>query len=70
MIAPVVDEIATEFAGKLTPNNINYVWGFDDAQPQQWLPPGAFLAVWMAALGLLIYTPTHLVLRRLKGPSR
>jgi hypothetical protein len=59
-----------EFAGKLTPNNINYVWGFDDAQPQQWLPPGAFLAVWMAALGLLIYTPTHLVLRRLKGPGR
>lgn len=54
---------APEFAGKLTPNNINYVWGFDDARPQSWLPPGAFLAVWMAALALLVYTPTHLLLR-------
>lgn len=58
-----------EFAGKLTPNNVNYVWGFDDARPQQWLPPGAFLAVWMAALALLVYTPTHLFLRRFSGPS-
>jgi ribosome-associated protein len=27
------------------------------------MPAGAYLAVWMAALALLVYTPTHLLLR-------
>jgi hypothetical protein len=53
-----------EFAGKLTPNNINYVWGFDDAKPQSWMPAGAYLAVWMAALFAIVYTPTHFFLKR------
>lgn len=53
-----------EFAGQLTPNNINYVWGFDDARPQAWLPAPAYLAAWMGALFLVAYTPTHLLLRR------
>lgn len=53
-----------EFAGRLTPNNVNYVWGFDDARPQSWMPAPAYLGVWMAALFALVYTPTHLALRR------
>lgn len=53
-----------EFAGKLTPNNINYVWGFDDSQPQAWMPSHLYLGVWMTALFALVYTPTHFVLRR------
>lgn len=53
-----------EFAGKLVPNNINYVWGLDDARPQTWLPASAYLAVWMAALAGVVYLPTHLALRR------
>jgi hypothetical protein len=53
-----------EFAGRLVPNNINYVWGFDDARPQTWMPAPAYLAVWMAALVLIAYLPTHGLLRR------
>ena len=52
-----------EFAGKLTPNNVNYVWGFDDARPQAWMPPLAYLAAWMGALFALAYVPVHFALR-------
>lgn len=53
-----------EHAGKLTPNNVNYVWGFDDARPQSWLPPALYLAAWMGALAGGVYAPTHLLLSR------
>lgn len=53
-----------EHASKLVPNNINYVWGFDDAQPQAWLPAKWYLAGWMTALAILIYWPTHRLLLR------
>ncbi len=58
-----------DFAGKLTPNNIDYVWGFNDAHPQTWMPPGLFLACWMAALFALVYTPTHWFLSRTRQTS-
>jgi hypothetical protein len=45
--------------------NINYVFGLDNAKPQTWMPAGAYLAVWMAALLVLSFTPTHLVLLKL-----
>jgi len=48
------------------PRNVNYVFGLDDAHPQTWLPPTAYLAVWFLALFLLAYLPTHLALRRLR----
>lgn len=58
-----------EHAGQLTPNNVNYVWGFDDARPQSWLPPGLYLVAWMAALAGLVYAPTHgLMLRWGRSP--
>lgn len=44
------------------PVNINYVYGFSDAAPQPWMPPGAFLALMMAGLPLLFFLPTHLFL--------
>jgi hypothetical protein len=53
-----------EGASKLVPNNINYVWGFDDAQPQSWLPAKWYLVGWMSALAVLIYWPTHCLLIR------
>ena len=53
-----------EHAGKLTPNTVNYVWGFDDARPQAWLPPGLYLMAWMGSLAGLVYAPTHLLLSR------
>jgi hypothetical protein len=54
-----------EHAGKLVPNNVNYVWGFDDAKPQDWMPSGWYLAAWMAGLACVVYAPTHWVLQRL-----
>jgi hypothetical protein len=44
------------------PVNINYVYGFSDAAPQQWMPAGAFLALMMAGLPLLFFWPTHVFL--------
>lgn len=44
--------------------NVNYVWGPDDHHPQTWMPPGAFLALLCVVFVVGIYTPTHLVLRR------
>lgn len=42
-----------------TPRNINYVFGMDDAQPQQWMPQLAYLGTWMAALVGIVFIPTH-----------
>ncbi|WP_035560876.1 hypothetical protein [Hymenobacter sp. IS2118] len=51
------------------PVNINYVFGFDDAHAQTWLPAPLYLLGWMATLLVVIYIPTHLVLRRLFEPA-
>jgi hypothetical protein len=53
-----------EHAGKLVPNNVNYVFGFDDAQPQSWMPAPAFLVAWMAGLLAVVYLPTDGMLRK------
>lgn len=50
-----------------TPLNVNFVYGLDDAKPQTWLPPGVYLAAWMTALFVLVFTPTHFGLRRFFG---
>lgn len=49
---------------KLLPRNVNYVCGCDDAKPQTWMHGGAYLVVWIVALTLIIYLPTHLFLKR------
>ncbi|WP_046245808.1 hypothetical protein [Hymenobacter terrenus] len=55
----------TVMADPKIPVNINYVFGFDDAKAQTWLPGPVYLLVWMAVLFIVCYLPTHLVLRRL-----
>ena len=47
------------------PRNINYVFGFDDAHAQTWMPPGVYLLSWILALFTLAYLPTHLILTKL-----
>ena len=49
------------------PRNVNYVFGLDDATPQQLMPQGVFLVVWMLTLIVLFYVPSHLILNRLFG---
>ena len=51
------------------PRNINYVFGMDDAQPQGWLSPFAYLSVWIAALVGIIFVPTHLLLKKVCKPA-
>lgn len=52
-----------------TPVNVDYVFGFDDAKPQTWLPAGWFLISWMLLLLGAAFTPTHLALRRFFAPQ-
>ncbi len=47
------------------PRNVNYVFGLDEAAPQQWLAPGAYLIVWMLTLWALLFVPAHWLLARL-----
>jgi hypothetical protein len=47
-----------------TPVNIDYVFGLNDAKPQTWMPAGAYLVTLMAALAVVFFIPTHLVLSR------
>lgn len=47
------------------PRNVNYVFGMDDAQPQDWMPAPLYLMAWLALLTILIYLPTHLLLKKI-----
>ena len=50
--------------------NINYVYGLDDKQPQTLMAPWLWLLLLMATNVIVIYLPTHLMLRRFfKAPS-
>ncbi len=48
----------------LMPVNLNYVWGFSDHVPQNWVPANVWFAGLLLGLPILIYWPTHLLLRR------
>jgi hypothetical protein len=43
------------------PVNINYVFGFDDKQAQQWTDPNLYFALVMLVLPLGILLPSHLI---------
>ncbi|RYD17711.1 MAG: hypothetical protein EOP88_25150 [Verrucomicrobiaceae bacterium] len=59
-----------ELADPKLPRNINYVFGMDDAKPQSWMPPLAYLGTWIAALTGIVFIPTHFLLKKLfKQPS-
>ena len=44
--------------------NINYVYGLDDKHPQTMMAPWLWLLFMMAVTVIVIYVPTHFVLRR------
>jgi hypothetical protein len=65
-------------APRETPNlpvNVNYVHGFSETGPQEWMAPLAYLALMMVVLPIGIFLPTHWGLtkffgrRRLPSPS-
>jgi hypothetical protein len=52
-------------ADKNIPVNVNYVFGLDDAKPQTRMSQEVYLVVWMLALLVFAYVPTHLALKKL-----
>jgi hypothetical protein len=56
----------------LTPVNINYVWGLNDSEPQQWVPPVVWFVGMMIALPIVCFAPVHCLLVRFmpKAPAQ
>jgi hypothetical protein len=46
------------------PVNINYVYGFNDLRPQHWVDQNLYVLLWLATLWLVVFLPTHLILRK------
>jgi hypothetical protein len=57
----------THLANPNAPININYVYGFNDLQPQTWVNQNFYVVLWLIALWLFFFLPTHLVLRKIFG---
>lgn len=51
------------------PVNVNYVYGLSDAAPQTWMPGWAWLLCLLIGKPLLIYLPTHWMLRRWRSAA-
>jgi len=50
----------------LTPVNINYVWGLNDAAPQTWMPAWLWVAgVMMIGMPVICFLPVHVLFSRL-----
>jgi hypothetical protein len=52
------------------PRNVNYVFGMDDAAPQKFLPPLAYLVAWITALITIVFIPTHFILKKTCNPAK
>ncbi len=49
------------------PININYLYGFNDQQPQHWVNQNLYVILWFGVLWLVAFLPTHLALRKIFG---
>ena len=52
------------------PININYLYGFNDQQPQTWINQNLYVVLWLLVLWLVAFLPTHLVLRKIFAASK
>ena len=48
----------------LTPVNINYVWGFNDAAAQTWVPAWAWVTGMIVLMPILFFLPVHYAFSR------
>ena len=55
----------THLANVNVPININYLYGFNDQQPQHWVNQNLYVILWLGALWLVAFLPTHLALRKI-----
>ena len=51
--------------GPNQPVNINYLYGFNDREPQRWINQNLYAVLWLLVLWLVAFLPTHLLLRKL-----
>lgn len=47
------------------PRNVNYVFGMDDALAQTWTSPEVYLVTWIVLLTVLVFLPTHFILKKI-----
>jgi hypothetical protein len=47
------------------PVNLNYVYGFNDQQPQTWINQNLYVILWLGVLWLVAFLPTHLALGKI-----
>jgi hypothetical protein len=52
------------------PININYLYGFNDSQPQHWVNQNIYVILWLGVLWLVAFLPTHLILRKIFAETR
>jgi hypothetical protein len=52
-----------------TPININYVYGFNNQQPERWVNQDLYVVLLLGALWLVAFLPTHLLLRKIFAVS-
>ena len=52
------------------PINLNYLYGFNDQQPQTWINQNLYVILWPGVLWLVAFLPTHLVLRKIFAASQ
>ena len=55
----------THLANSNLPININYLYGFNDQQPQHWVSQNLYVVLWLGALWLVAFLPMHLALRKI-----
>ena len=60
----------TRLADPDIPVNLNYVFGLMDQRPQGWVDPRLYAVLWLGALWLGAFLPTHLALRRIFPAAR
>lgn len=56
-----------KLANPLAPVNVDYVYGFSDAAAQTWMPGWMWLGLLLVALPVVIFVPTHFLLRKFAG---
>jgi hypothetical protein len=49
------------------PVNLNYIYGFNDRQPQIWINQNLYVILWLGVLWLVAFLPTHLALGKIFG---
>jgi len=47
------------------PVNLDYVYGFNDREPQHWINQNFYVFPWLVALYFIVFWPTHLALKKI-----